>query len=308
MSAPPLALPPGMQVFERGWLSSNNILFCSEAENVLLDTAYCTHAAQTLDLLQHALQGAALHRIINTHLHSDHCGGNARLQAHYQCSISIPAAEAAKVQAWDENALSYLATGQQCPRFAFDTLIQSGDTLQLAGMQWQALAAPGHDPHSLIFFCAEEGILISADALWEHGFGVIFPELNGDSGFLETRATLELIASLPVRIVIPGHGRPFTAVDAALQRAFARLDYLQAEPKRNAHNALKVLLKFLLLERQSIALSALPAMLAEIPLFAQVNQNFMQQTAEELAAWAATQLCTAGVARVEDGCLLNHNE
>jgi hypothetical protein len=28
-------------------------------------------------------------------------------------------------------------------------------------------------------------LLLSADALWENGFGVIFPELDGESGFAE---------------------------------------------------------------------------------------------------------------------------
>jgi glyoxylase-like metal-dependent hydrolase (beta-lactamase superfamily II) len=41
------------------------------------------------------------------------------------------------------------------------------------------LAAPGHDPHMVMLFNRERGILISADALWEHGFGAIFPEIEG---------------------------------------------------------------------------------------------------------------------------------
>ena len=305
MKTPNYSLPPGMHIFERGWLSSNNILFCSSEENVLIDTGYVSHAEQTLSLLKHTLQGAPLHRILNTHLHSDHCGGNALLQTHFACQTAIPIAEADKVARWDETALSYLATGQQCPRFSFDATIDAGDCFELAGLSWQAFAAPGHDPSSLIFYCAQEGILISADALWQRGFGVIFPELDGASGFAEARATLELIAKLDVRLVIPGHGAPFTEVDAALEYAFARVDYLQADPLRNAHNALRVLLKFLLLEKQSIALAALPGLLAEIPLFATVNQRYLQQPLAALAEWASAQLVAAGAAKIEHGYLVN---
>jgi len=48
MSTPPL-LPSTMRVFERGWLSANNILFIDDAagESALVDTGYVTHAAQT---------------------------------------------------------------------------------------------------------------------------------------------------------------------------------------------------------------------------------------------------------------------
>ena len=258
-------LPAAMRFFERGWLSSNNVLFTGE-ETALVDSGYVTHSAQTLALVRHALGERPLDRLLNTHLHSDHCGGNAALQAAYGCRTAIPASEAAKVAAWDEAALSYRGTGQQCARFTCDALLAPGQQLLLGGMPWQVLGAPGHDPHALLLFCPQEGILIAGDALWENGFGVVFPELEGESGFDEVGATLDLIATLDARLVIPGHGRMFTDVPGALQRAYSRLAYLSADPKRNAENAVKVLVKFLLLERQSIALADVPGLLAGIPV------------------------------------------
>ena len=260
-------LPATMQVFERGWLSSNNILFTGP-DTALVDSGYVTHAPQTLALLERALDGRWLDRLLNTHLHSDHCGGNAALQAAHGCHTAIPALEAAKVAAWDEDLLSYRATGQQCPRFGFDAVLAPGDELELGRLRWQVLGAPGHDPHALLLFCPGEGILISGDALWENGFGVIFPELAGEPGFDEARATLDLIGTLDARLVVPGHGRMFMDVPEALSRAYARLDYLAGDPRRNAENAIKVLVKFLLLERQRMALADLPGLLASIPAVA----------------------------------------
>ena len=73
-----ISLPASMRVFERGWLSSNNILFIDDRQTALVDSGYTAHAAQTLALVQHALGGVrTLDLIANTHLHSDHCGGNA---------------------------------------------------------------------------------------------------------------------------------------------------------------------------------------------------------------------------------------
>ena len=300
-------LPPTMRVFERGWLSSNNILFTGPGETALIDSGYKTHAAQTLALVEQALGGRALQRLINTHLHSDHCGGNAALQARYPCLTLIPEAEAAKVQAWDEDALSYRATGQQCDRFEYDFTLAPGDALDLGGYAWQVLGAPGHDPHSLIFYCAMEGILISADALWQNGFGVIFPELEGESGFDEARATLALIDTLDVRLVIPGHGAPFTDVKAALARACSRLDYLQADPVRNADNAVKVMLKFLLLERRQLQLAALPALFQAIPVVERARLRLLQKNPAELAEWAVRALVRAGAARIDGELLVNHD-
>jgi glyoxylase-like metal-dependent hydrolase (beta-lactamase superfamily II) len=152
-------LPDSIQVFERGWLSSNNIMLLGRHDTAIIDTGYVSHAPQTLALVRHALHGRHLDQIINTHLHSDHCGGNAILQAHFGCKTSIPVAEADKVRHWDVEALSFKATGQRCDRFTFDATVAPGDVLKLADMEWQALAAPGHDPHSA-------DLLLSARKCW----------------------------------------------------------------------------------------------------------------------------------------------
>jgi glyoxylase-like metal-dependent hydrolase (beta-lactamase superfamily II) len=295
----------GLTVFERGWLSSNNVLFDGPEGTALVDSGYLTHAPQTLALVRHGLQGRQLDRLFNTHLHSDHCGGNAMLQAAYACHTSIPALEADKVRAWDEDALSFRATGQQCARFTFDAVLRDGDRLTLGGAPWQVRAAPGHDNHAVLLFGEADGTLIAGDALWENGFGVIFPELDGASGFAEQAATLALITQLAPRRVIPGHGAPFTDVAGALARARSRLAYLSADPQRNAENAVKVVLKFLLLERQQMALADVPALLDAIPVVVDACAPLLRTTTAELGPWAAAALTRAGAARTVDGRLVN---
>ena len=276
------ALPESIRVFERGWLSSNNVLLVDEARTALVDTGYATHAEQTLALVRHALGARGLDVIVNTHLHSDHCGGNARLQAHWPCATLIPAASAPVVRDWDEARLSFLATGQTCERFGFTGALAAGERLALGGFEWEVIGAPGHDPDSVMLYAAEPRLLISADALWENGFGVIFPELDGESGFAEQQAVLEAIAKLDVRAVIPGHGKPFANVEAALERAFSRLAWLRADPARNAKNALKVLIVFKLLDVRAMTFGALMAMLE--------SAAAMRAAAQQLAppaAWPA---------------------
>jgi glyoxylase-like metal-dependent hydrolase (beta-lactamase superfamily II) len=298
-------LPDNIHVFERGWLSSNNVLMLGRHDATLVDSGYLLHAPQTLDLVHHALKGRRLDRIVNTHLHSDHCGGNATLQARYGSSTLIPASEAEKVRHWDVDKLSFKATGQQCQRFTFDGTLTDGDRLTMADVEWQVLGAPGHDAHSLMLYCPLHGILISADALWQNGFGVIFPELDGESGFAEERATLDLIASLDVKVVVPGHGAVFTDVEAALKRARNRLEFLSSNPVRNAEYAVKVLLKFLLLERQRMAVDEVPVLFASLPIIVSAARRYLDKTPEEVAQWTMKQLVRACSARIESGYLLN---
>ncbi|HWT34989.1 MAG TPA: MBL fold metallo-hydrolase [Paraburkholderia sp.] len=258
-----IALPASIRVFERGWLSSNNVLLVDDACTALVDTGYASHAAQTVALVRHALGARPLDLIVNTHLHSDHCGGNAQLQATWPCRTLIPSTEADAVRTWDETRLTFRATAQSCERFAFSGTTEPGARLTLGALAWEVLGAPGHDPHSLMLYCAEHQLLISADALWENGFGVIFPELEGESGFAEQQAVLELIGTLDVKTVIPGHGAPFSDVHAALDHALSRVAWLRADPSRNARNALKVLIVFRLLDARAMSFEALLRMIDE---------------------------------------------
>ncbi len=248
-------LPSHLSVLQRGWLSSNNtVLHGLDGEPaVLVDSGHGVHAAQTEALVRHALSrpdgtAARLGRIVNTHLHSDHCGGNARLREAFDAKVWVPPGHAAAVRDWNEDVLSYRATGQFCPRFTADAVLQPGEDLHVGGLSWQVLAAPGHDPHSVLLFEPRHGVLLSADALWENGFGVVFPELDGESGFDEVGEVLDLIERLPVRWVVPGHGAPFDDVGGALQRARSRLASHRADPSRHARHAGKVLVKYHLME------------------------------------------------------------
>jgi len=300
-----LNLPPQIRVLERGWLSSNNILIDDGDACTLIDSGYHAHAAQTLALLQRALGGKPLTRLINTHCHSDHMGGNAAVQRAHGCRISVPAGEARAIAAWDQQAMMLSHTGQSAERFSCDDTIAAGDSLQLGGLEWEALAAPGHDMHALMFHSPAARILISGDALWENGFGLIFPELFGQAGgFKATRATLDAIARLPIDTVIPGHGAPFGEVGHSLETAFQRLDAYEREPAKLARHALKVMLSFSLMIHGRIAQADLPQFLADRPIYGDVNRRFLRLSEGELSEYLVRDLARAGALKLEGGWLL----
>ena len=269
-------LPPDITVFERGWLSSNNILLSGAQSTALIDSGYATHAAQTVALVRAALGERALDMLVNTHLHSDHCGGNAALQSAYPATQThIPPGLASHVSAWDPEALTYTPTGQSCPPFHFEALLRPGCEIRLGDRLWQIHAAPGHDTHSVILFEPGLRILVSADALWARGFGVVFPELEGDDAFDELGETLDLIESLAPAIVIPGHGKVFTDVDADLAFARERLSGFLANPAKHTRHAAKVLLKFKLLEVQRMEFAAFTAWAQATPYFHMMFQRHL---------------------------------
>jgi glyoxylase-like metal-dependent hydrolase (beta-lactamase superfamily II) len=297
----PVSLPAGITVLERGWLSSNSIVLCGREGTALIDSGYGLHATQTGLLVQSVLKGRSLDVLVNTHLHSDHCGGNAALQSTYpQLVTLIPPGQSQHVSAWNPHALSYTPTGQTCPQFRFDAVLAPGSELKLGDFLWQVHAAPGHDPHSVILFEPASRLLVSADALWERGFGVVFPELDGDEAFEAVGATLDLIESLAPATVIPGHGAAFTDVKTAIAAARERLNGFVADPAKHIRYAAKVLLKFRLLEVQSVGLPSFIAWAQATPYFGTiVKRHFPESDFAVLLAQLIQELVRAGAATQE---------
>lgn len=302
-----MLLPAGVTVFERGWLSANNVLLQGDGPTTLIDSGYCTHSEQTMALVRSALAGAPLDLLINTHLHSDHCGGNAALQQAYPAlQTQIPPGHSEEVRRWDESALTYTPTGQSCPRFRFDATLLPGTDRRLGSLDWEVHAAPGHDPHSVVLFAPAERLLISADALWENGFGVVFPELEGISAFNEVAATLDLIESLAPETVIPGHGPVFTHVGDALRTARRRLDGFRNDLAKHGRYAAKVLLKFRLLEIRQVALRELLTWADQASYLALLHTSYGRE--QTFSAWLddlIAELVSSGAAQFNGETVVN---
>jgi len=299
-------LPTGVSFFERGWLSCNNILLHDANQSILIDTGYWTHSTQTLKLVQSALGSQPLDMIVNTHLHSDHCGGNSQLQTAYPDVLTrIPPGQFDFVKNWNPEALTYTPTGQHCPEFSAQSSITHGDIFEVSGLSWQAYSAPGHDPCSIVLFCHQARILISADALWEKGFGVVFPEIEGISAFDEVESTLQMIESLNPRIVLPGHGVAFTDVKNALNYARGRLQGFRSHPFKHAVYASKVLLKFKLLEMQSIDMDRFCEWAISCSYLHELYKHFKHPTFEAWIKEICESLVLSGVAERKGSELIN---
>ena len=299
-------LPEQIRVLERGWLSANNIVFHEGAEATLIDSGYVTHADQTLALIERALEGRKLVRLINTHSHSDHIGGNAAVRRAHGCRILVPEGMAPAVADWDEDALLLSSAHQQAEPFEFDATIAPGDEFEMGGLRWQALHVPGHDMHALAYYAPRERILISGDALWQDGFGVMFAELHGDpSGLPAQRRTLEMLRELDVGVVIPGHGAPFADYEAAVARALQRLAAFEQSPERMAKSAMKALFTFTLLEKRRMPRAGIGDYFGRVAIFRDVSQNFFHKEPAAAAALVIDELLKAGVLAEEDGDLVS---
>ena len=293
------ALPPQIHVFVRDWLSSNNIVLKSSDGAIVIDSGYGRHVPLTLALLasRQGLDGVPLIKLVNTHCHSDHMGGNAAIARAYGCPIALPASEAPLIEAWDTKTLLLDYADQYADRFAVGEILEAGATYIWGDLEWQAIAAPGHDMAALVFYNPEHRILVSGDALWRNGYGLVLPPEVDAAAMPATRATLEMLASLDVRVVIPGHGDPFSDFEPAMDRAFKRLAAFEGDSLRVARHALKVLLTFALLDRRQMCLADLPAYVDRVPIYRDFNARFFGLAPADLAATLVDELERVGAVR-----------
>jgi len=301
---PSVTLPPSLRVIERGWLNCNQVVMLSPGDNVLVDSGYCTHRERTLELLasRGGLHRGPLERLVNTHCHSDHMGGNAAVASAYGCRITIPEGEVKNVAPWTPQSAWMEEYDQRADPFRFDDTIAAGDTFEGGGFEWEAYAAPGHDMDALMYFEPVNRILISGDALWENGMGIVWPQDGVNNPFIDAaRSALATIEELNPAVVIPGHGEPFTDAAGAIRRVRSKLEGFAADPAKNGRHVAKVLFVFALLDREVMPVGEVAAYVGRVPCYTKLAQRFLGLAPKDFADWLLADLERAGAIAIMDG-------
>lgn len=290
-------------MLQRGWLNCNQVVLREKGANVLIDSGYCTHREETLAMLAGpgGFFGEPIERLINTHCHSDHMGGNAAVAAAYGCEVIIPEGEVKHVVPWTPQSAWMEQFDQRADPFHHDGTLAGGDTFEAGGLVWEAHAAPGHDMDALLFFEPQNRLLVSGDALWENGMGFVWPEA-GDNRYIDAAlAALDRIEALQPAVVIPGHGATFTNVAEALANARSKLNAFARDPVKNARHVVKVMFVFALLDRQLMRVADVPDYLERVACYGDLSARFLHLAPEALAAWLLTDLERAGAITVAAG-------
>lgn len=302
-------LPSNMRFIKRDWLSANHVMFRDGDSATLIDSGYGKFNDITIEKVDAVLSGwgdASLAKIINTHIHSDHIGGNAELQRlHAGCSITVPVDEQPALVSWDapEQMLSY--ADQEAERFAWDDVIEPGQAVPLGGESWQAIATPGHDMGSLVFYSPKLRILISADALWENSSGFVPPQAIDPKPLAAQRATFARLRELDVALVIPGHGPMFTDYSGALKRASEKLELFATDDMRVAKNVVKGMFIFSMMWRGGMPVADLPGYVARIGVHRDYNAQFFRMSDEAFADWLLGDAVRAGKVRLENEVIVS---
>jgi len=146
--------------------------------------------------------------ILVTHGHWDHLLGVADLAE----GTGVPVHMAEGERMLLENPGDFTPPGVALRPYTPDVLLSGGETLDLAGIEFEVLTVPGHSPAHLAYHA--EGCLFSGDVLFAGSVGrTDFP---GSDWETLVASIGMLVDTLPAdTVVYPGHG-PITTLGAEL--------------------------------------------------------------------------------------------
>jgi hydroxyacylglutathione hydrolase len=142
-------------------------------------------------------------QIIITHAHIDHVGAVAALVDEYACPVLMHAEAEPMLRQLPTQALMMGLRFGKVP--AVDGYIEDEEVVNVGGLAFTALYTPGHAPGHLAFYAAEEGLVISGDALFAGSVGRV--DLPGGSMEVLMRSINGRLLTLPDDTrVLSGHG------------------------------------------------------------------------------------------------------
>lgn len=261
-----------------------NLLLLSGREPVLIDSGFVGHAEQTHQWAR--AQSGDVAMVVNTHWHSDHVGGNGLLQAK-GAGIAASRQDAEAVARRDPGCCLAEYLDQPVAPYTVDEPLTDGQILRLGGADWQIVATPGHTPGHLSLWQPEEQILIGGDALSDYDVGWVNLALDGPDAAAAAVDSLERLAGLAPRVLLPAHG-PIPADPAAtFDEALRRVRRLADDPDRAVWYAARRIFGFALMIRGGIRADEVEPYLHAQVWFADAARLLRRDTetlAEELIA------------------------
>lgn len=204
--------------------STNTYLVVGEQGCLLVDPGAFTPAGQGTLLRALEAVGAASPDVFITHEHPDHSGIVARWLPRgsrlFRSAQGFgPAVSAARcyAAAGFSQALgaSFAAMALRSAPPAVAAIpaerLSGDEPVTLAGLRATVIPTPGHTDGHLCLFLPDSGILFAGDhVLWRLAPALFSEAVDPIGAYFDG---LDAVAGLPAKLVLPGHGRPRSAVE-----------------------------------------------------------------------------------------------
>ncbi len=290
-------LPDWLLFWQRPYPSANTLLIRDE-KLVLIDSGAGSDAAATMQWLNAALGSAErLSLLINTHYHSDHVGGNYRVQARAHVPIAAHRWEGELINHRHPDACGALFLRHPVDPYPVDWLLEDGEELVLGKRVLRVVHTPGHTLGHVSLYLPEAKILMCGDAVHHDDVAWINPFREGVGALERAMQSLDRLAQLEVRLALSGHGTPLLAPQEAIDRVRRRYEQWILHPEKMGWHACKRIFAYALMLHDGLAREQVDTYLLSCPWFMDYSQHvfhtqpaaFVQPFLEELLRSKAVQ-------------------
>jgi glyoxylase-like metal-dependent hydrolase (beta-lactamase superfamily II) len=201
--------------------ASGNITALVADDGVLLiDSKFEREYDRYMELLR-TVTDKPVRYLINTHVHPDHTGGNARLEG---IGAEIVATG---------NTRRRLAASQPAglPAITFDDQVRIWFGGKPLDLYW---LGRGHTDGDLVIHMPEDGIVFTGDLFAGYEPNIRLIDYSGGGSLAEWPATLDRVLALEFDVVIPGHSGP---TDRAMLQQYRDENVRMQEIIREMHGA-----------------------------------------------------------------------
>lgn len=294
---------PDFFFIERGYLNGNHFVYRSE-NPVLIDTGYLSGFKETEESLTGlGVDLSRVARIINTHSHCDHVGGNRIIRERSGCEVFMHRVGKYFCDTRDDWATWWRYYCQQADFFDCENALEDGDVLAIGPYEFDVIYTPGHASDALVLYNREKRVLISSDTLWEKDGPVVTVRVEGSAAVFSWLESIERIKSLDVAAVYPGHGRPFTDFKGAVSRAERRLKGFLDKPKRIGNDLLKKIIVYTLMMKGSTEESSFFGYLMTTPWYRETVDLYFGSSYERKYSKILEDFLSRGIVKRQNGLL-----
>lgn len=235
---------------QRGWLNANHFVF-NGRQKVLIDTGYISDFEETKRFVQDlGVDLREVDRIVSTHSHCDHIGGNKRIQDLSRCKIAMHKIDKFFINSKDDWATWWRYYDQEAEFFRVVISLEEGDCVFLDELKLEVIHTPGHGAGMIALYSPKEKFLISSDALWDGDLGVLTIRVEGSIAPFLALNSLEKLSTLGVDRIYPGHGPPIIEPKVAIQKCREKLEGFLKDPSRIGMDQLRKILIYILLMKR----------------------------------------------------------